>query len=46
MKFGFMIQLQMPKPWSATTESEAHLNAVEQSVRAEEAGFDLSLIHI
>ena len=40
MEFGFMIQLQMPKPWSATSERDAHLNAVEQSVRAEEAGFD------
>jgi alkanesulfonate monooxygenase SsuD/methylene tetrahydromethanopterin reductase-like flavin-dependent oxidoreductase (luciferase family) len=40
MKFGFMIQLQMPKPWSETTEREAHWNAVEQAVKAEEAGFD------
>lgn len=40
MKFGYMIQLQMPKPWSETTEREAHWNAVEQAVKAEEAGFD------
>ena len=40
MKFGYMIQLQIPKPWTETTESEAHLNAVEQAVQAEEAGFD------
>ena len=33
-------QLQIPMPWTETTESEAHLNAVEQAVQAEEAGFD------
>ena len=40
MKFGYMMQVQMPRPWSETTEREAYWNAVEQAVAAEEAGFD------
>ena len=40
MKFGYMIQLQMPRPWSETTEREVYWNAIEQAVKAEEAGFD------
>ena len=40
MKFGYMMQLQMPRPWAATTEREAYANAIEQAVKAEEVGFD------
>lgn len=40
MKFGYMIQLQIPRPWSETSEREAHWNAIEQAVAAEKAGFD------
>ena len=40
MKFGYMIQLQMPRPWSETTERDVHMQAVEQAVKAEEAGCD------
>ena len=40
MKFGYMMQVQMPRPWSETTERKAYWNAVEQAVAAEEAGFD------
>ncbi len=29
MKFGYMIQLQMPRPWTETSEREAYANALE-----------------
>ena len=40
MKFGYMMQVQIPRPWSETTEREAYWNAVEQAVAVEKAGFD------
>ena len=40
MKFGYMIQIQMPRPWSEHAERDAYRNAIEQSVMAEQAGFD------
>ena len=35
MKFGYMMQLQMPRPWTETTEREAYWNALEQAVKAD-----------
>ena len=40
MKFGYMMQLQMPRPWGETTEQDAYTNAIAQAVRAEDVGFD------
>jgi alkanesulfonate monooxygenase SsuD/methylene tetrahydromethanopterin reductase-like flavin-dependent oxidoreductase (luciferase family) len=40
MKFGLMTQIQMPKPWSETTEREGFWNNLDQAVAAEAAGFD------
>ena len=40
MKFGLMTQIQMPRPWTETTERQGFWNAIEQVVAAEEAGFD------
>lgn len=39
MKFGLMTQIQMPKPWTATTEREGFWNNLDQAVAAEGAGF-------
>jgi alkanesulfonate monooxygenase SsuD/methylene tetrahydromethanopterin reductase-like flavin-dependent oxidoreductase (luciferase family) len=39
MKFGMMTQLQMPQPWTETTEREAFWNAVDQAAAGEAAGF-------
>ncbi|HYF09041.1 MAG TPA: LLM class flavin-dependent oxidoreductase [Acetobacteraceae bacterium] len=39
MKFGLMTQLQMPRPWTETTEREAFWNCIEQAVAGEQAGF-------
>ena len=40
MKFGFMTQLQIPKPWTATSERHAFWNGLDQGVAAEAAGFE------
>lgn len=40
MKFGLMTQIQMPRPWTETTEREAFWNNLDQAVAAEAAGFD------
>ena len=40
MKFGLMTQLQMPRPWTETSEREAFWHAIDQTVAAERVGFD------
>lgn len=40
MRFGFMTQIQIPRPWTETTERQAYWHAVEQGVAAEAAGFE------
>jgi alkanesulfonate monooxygenase SsuD/methylene tetrahydromethanopterin reductase-like flavin-dependent oxidoreductase (luciferase family) len=40
MKFGLMTQIQMPRPWSETTERQAFWDNLDQAVAAEDAGFD------
>ncbi|WP_162820697.1 LLM class flavin-dependent oxidoreductase [Microvirga calopogonii] len=40
MKFGLMTQIQMPRPWTDTTERNGYWNALEQGVAAEAAGFE------
>lgn len=40
MKFGLMTQLQMPFPWTETTERQAFWNAIDQAVAGEAAGFE------
>lgn len=40
MKFGVMTQIQMPRPWTETTERAGYWNALDQGVAAESAGFD------
>lgn len=40
MKFGIMTQIQMPRPWSETSERQAYWNALDQGVAAEGAGFE------
>ncbi len=40
MKFGLIYELQMPRPWDETSESDIYWQALEQIVVAEEAGFD------
>jgi alkanesulfonate monooxygenase SsuD/methylene tetrahydromethanopterin reductase-like flavin-dependent oxidoreductase (luciferase family) len=39
MKFGLMTQIQMPRPWTDTTEREAYWHTLDQVVFAEDAGF-------
>jgi len=39
MKFGVMTQIQMPRPWTETTERESFWNTLDQGVAAEDAGF-------
>lgn len=39
MQFGVMTQIQLPRPWTETTERQAYWNALEQGVAAEAAGF-------
>ncbi len=39
MQFGLMTQIQMPRPWTETTERTAYWNALDQVVAAEAAGF-------
>lgn len=40
MKFGFMTQLQIPKPWTETSERNAFWNGLDQGAAAEAAGFE------
>ena len=40
MKFGFMTQLQVPRPWTETSERNAFWNGLDQGVAAEAAGFE------
>lgn len=40
MRFGMFFELQMPKPWSATAESDTFWQAIEQVTFAEEMGFE------
>src|SRR5882724_5564070 len=40
MKFGLMTQLQIPRPWVETTERYAFWHALDQTVAAEQVGFD------
>ena len=39
MKFGLMTQLQLPRPWTETSEREAFWNCIDQAVAGEQAGF-------
>jgi alkanesulfonate monooxygenase SsuD/methylene tetrahydromethanopterin reductase-like flavin-dependent oxidoreductase (luciferase family) len=40
MKFGLMTQIQIPRPWTETSERQAFWNNVDQAVAAEAAGFE------
>jgi alkanesulfonate monooxygenase SsuD/methylene tetrahydromethanopterin reductase-like flavin-dependent oxidoreductase (luciferase family) len=40
MKFGMMTQIQIPRPWTPTSEREGYWNAIEQGVAGEAAGFE------
>jgi alkanesulfonate monooxygenase SsuD/methylene tetrahydromethanopterin reductase-like flavin-dependent oxidoreductase (luciferase family) len=40
MKFGLMTQLQLPKPWTETSEREAFWHCIDQAAAGEQAGFD------
>ena len=40
MKFGLFYQIQVPKPWTADSESKRLHEALEQITYAEEMGFD------
>lgn len=40
MRFGIMTQIQMPRPWTETTERQAYWNALDQGAAAEGAGFE------
>ena len=40
MKFGLMAQIQLPRPWTETSEREAYWNALEQAAHGESVGFD------
>jgi alkanesulfonate monooxygenase SsuD/methylene tetrahydromethanopterin reductase-like flavin-dependent oxidoreductase (luciferase family) len=39
MDFGLLFEMQVPKPWTATTESDAFWNSIAQAKAAEAAGF-------
>jgi alkanesulfonate monooxygenase SsuD/methylene tetrahydromethanopterin reductase-like flavin-dependent oxidoreductase (luciferase family) len=39
MDFGLLFEMQVPKPWTATTESQAYWNSIEQLRTAEQCGF-------
>ncbi|MSR14059.1 MAG: LLM class flavin-dependent oxidoreductase [Gammaproteobacteria bacterium] len=41
MKFSLVYELQMPKPWTATTERDTYMQAIEQIKLADEMGFDI-----
>jgi alkanesulfonate monooxygenase SsuD/methylene tetrahydromethanopterin reductase-like flavin-dependent oxidoreductase (luciferase family) len=40
MKFGIMTQIQIPRPWTDTSEREGYWHALDQGVAAEQAGFE------
>lgn len=40
MKFGLMTQIQIPRPWTETSERRAYWNALDQGVAGEAAGFE------
>ncbi len=40
MEFGLMTQIQIPRPWTATSEREGFWNALAQAERAEQVGFE------
>jgi alkanesulfonate monooxygenase SsuD/methylene tetrahydromethanopterin reductase-like flavin-dependent oxidoreductase (luciferase family) len=40
MKFGLMTQIQIPRPWTETSEREGFWNALNQAERSEQAGFE------
>ena len=40
MKFGLMTQIQMPRPWTETTERQAFWDNLDQAVAAEAVGFE------
>ncbi len=40
MKFGLMTQIQIPRPWTDSSERQAYWNTLDQAVAAEERGFD------
>jgi len=40
MRFGMFFELQMPKPWSPTAESDTFWQAIDQVTFAEEMGFE------
>lgn len=39
MQFGMMTQIQIPRPWTESSEREAYWNALEQGAAGEAAGF-------
>jgi len=39
MKFGLMTQIQIPRPWTETSEREAFWNALKQAERADQVGY-------
>ena len=39
MDFGLLFEMQVPKPWGETTESDAYWASIEQVKAAEDAGF-------
>lgn len=39
MKFGLMTQIQVPRPWTQTSERQAYWDTLDQAVAAEAAGF-------
>jgi alkanesulfonate monooxygenase SsuD/methylene tetrahydromethanopterin reductase-like flavin-dependent oxidoreductase (luciferase family) len=40
MKFGLMYEIEMPKPWCATTEYDKYWEVMAQIQHADEVGFD------
>ena len=41
MKFSLLYELEMPKPWTATSERDCYKEALEQIKLADQAGFDI-----
>jgi alkanesulfonate monooxygenase SsuD/methylene tetrahydromethanopterin reductase-like flavin-dependent oxidoreductase (luciferase family) len=39
MDYGLLFEMGIPRPWTATTESEAYWNSIEQLTVAEQSGF-------
>jgi hypothetical protein len=38
MDFGLLFEMQVPKPWTPTSESDAFWNSIAQAKAAEQAG--------